>query len=710
MMAHLSRRGFIGAGSATAALVLGWRDDAVFAASPGAQARLNDWLAIGSDGAVTVRVNCVEMGQGAQTGFAQIVADELEADWRHVSVEMAPITQPYLTRRGQYMTGGSGSIEFHMGRLRQMGAAGRDMLVRAAATRWGVEPGACHAELGRVIQTATGKSLDYGVLAGAAAALSPPSAPSLKPRETWRYIGQPVPRLDLPTKVDGSAVYGLDVERPGMLVATLAQSPRFGGKLASVDEGPALAVPGVRRVVKLDAAVAVIAVGYWAAKTGLESLKPAWTDGPLAGVSSADVSTRLRALAQAGGQTPRLTRGQDAATAKAANDAALRGAPRRFSQTYEVPLLSHSPLEPMNATALVGDGRAELWAPTQVQSSLRRQVANALGIDPANVEIHTTQIGGGFGRRLQTDYGVLAALVARGQGAPVKLIWGRAEDTQHGFYRPATVATLEAGLDSAGMPVAFKADIACLDDDPFGGIAPTPYALANTFVAASTWNPGIPIGAWRSVDWTQNTFFVESFIDELAHLTKIDPVAYRERLLQDNPRMLRLLRAVADRAGWGHAPPIGRFRGVALCERGGTCCVEVVEISPRSAGEAPVVHKVTAGIDCGTAVNPGQIRAQVEGGIIMALSAALAQEITLEDGRVEQAYFDTYPMVHLRDAPAIDTLILESPTARITGAGEAPVPPLAPALCNALATATGERVRTLPIVSQKRRGPKASRT
>jgi isoquinoline 1-oxidoreductase beta subunit len=333
---------------------------------------------------------------------------------------------------------------------------------------------------------------------------------------------------------------------------------------------------------------------------------------------------------------------------------------------------------------------------------MRSAVAKALELDPANVDIHTTQIGGGFGRRLQTDYGVFAALVARGSGAPVKLIWSRAEDTQHGFYRPAAVARLEAGLDSTGAPVAFKADIACLDDDSFGGIAPTPYALANPFVAATAWNPGVPIGAWRAVDWTQNTFFVESFIDELAHLTGSDAVAYRERLLSQNPRMLRLLRAVADRAEWGRPPPAGRSRGIALCERGGTCCVEVVEISPRPAGEAPVVHKVTAGIDCGTAVNPGQIRAQVEGGVVMALSAALAQEITLSDGRVEQAYFDSYPMVHMRQAPVVDTIILESPDARVTGVGEPPVPPLAPALCNAIAVA-GRRVRSLPIVSQNRR-------
>ncbi len=699
MTARLSRRHFIQAGAASSVFGLGWRGGKVVAAQ--SAARLNDWLAIGTDGAVTVRVNCVEMGQGAQTGFAQIVADELEADWRRVSVEMAPITQPFLTRRGQYMTGGSGSIEFHMGRLRQMGAAGRDMLVRAAAARWGVEPNACRAELGRVIQTATGKSVDYGVLADAAAALSPPADPPLKARESWRYIGQPMPRLDLPTKVDGSAVYGLDVSRPGMLVATLAQCPRLGGRLSSVDERPALAVPGVRRVVKLDAAVAVVADGYWAAKTGLEALAPVWTAGPLAGVSSDAISTRLRTLAQAGGGAPRLTGRQDAAAAGATNAAALTGAARRFSQTYEVPLLSHSPLEPMNATAQVTDGRAELWVPTQVQSSMRRAVARAIGLDPANVEVHTTEIGGGFGRRLQTDYGVLAAQVARGLGVPVKLIWSRAEDTQHGFYRPATVARLEAGLDSAGMPVAFKADIACLDDDPFGGIAPTPYALANPFVAATTWNPGVPIGAWRAVDWTQNTFFVESFIDELAHLTGTDPVAYRERLLADNPRMLRLLRAVTDRAEWGRSPPAGRSRGVALCQRGGTCCVEVVEISPRPEGEAPIVHKVTAGIDCGTAVNPGQIRAQVEGGVIMALSAALAQAITLKDGRVEQAYFDTYPMVHLRQAPVVDTLILESPGARVSGVGEPPVPPLAPALCNAMAVA-GRRVRTLPIVRQQR--------
>jgi isoquinoline 1-oxidoreductase beta subunit len=556
--------------------------------------------------------------------------------------------------------------------------------------------------LGKVVETATGRSLTYGVLAAGAARLPPPAEPPLKAPEAWRYIGRAMPRLDLPSKVDGSAVYGLDVELPGMLVATLAQSPRFGGRLVSVDEAPAMAVAGVRRVVKLDRAVAVVAEGYWAAQTGLAVLNPTWTPGPLAGVSSADISAKLHALVLAGGETTHLLSRVDAAAAKSANESALANAARRLNATYEVPLLSHSPLEAMNATAQVSSSGAELWVPTQVQSDMRRDVARALGIAEDQVEIHTTQLGGGFGRRLQTDYGVLAALVARGFDVPVKLMWGRAEDTQHGFYRPATVAGLEAALDAAGAPIAFRADIACLDSDPFGGIATTPYAFPNAWVAATTWNPGVPIGAWRSVDWSQNTFFVESFVDELAAAAGEDPLAYRARLLARNPRMLRLLRAAGDRAEWSESAPPGRFRGVALCERGGTLCVEIVELSLLGAGAAPRVHKVTAAIDCGTAVNPGQIRAQVEGGVIMALSAALAQEITLADGRVEQAYFDTFPMVHMAQAPGVETVILETLGARITGVGEPPVPPLAPALCNALAAATGRRVRVLPIVSQKR--------
>jgi isoquinoline 1-oxidoreductase beta subunit len=359
-------------------------------------------------------------------------------------------------------------------------------------------------------------------------------------------------------------------------------------------------------------------------------------------------------------------------------------------------------MEPMNCTALVTGGKVTLWAPTQAQSDLRHDVAKAAGTPERQVEIHTTQIGGGFGRRLNTDYGVFAALAAREVGVPVKLIWSRAEDTQHDFYRPATVARLEAALDAAGLPLAFRADIASLDSNPFGGIAPTPYNFPASYVTATTWNPGVPIGAWRSVDWTQNSFFVESFVDELAGLAGHDPVAYRERLLAGNPRLIRLLRAAAEQAQWGKPAPPGRFRGVALCEREGTPCVEIVELTAAGAGQAPRVHMVTAAIDCGTAVNPDQVRAQVEGGITLALSAALAQEITLADGKVEQAYFDTYPMVRIAAAPQIETVILDSPEAKVTGVGEPPVPPLPPALANALAAATGMRVRKLPIVSQKR--------
>jgi isoquinoline 1-oxidoreductase beta subunit len=342
-----------------------------------------------------------------------------------------------------------------------------------------------------------------------------------------------------------------------------------------------------------------------------------------------------------------------------------------------------------------------LWVPTQAQSDLRHDVAKALGVTTDKVEIRTTQIGGGFGRRLNTDYGVFAAQTAREMGVPVKLIWSRAEDTQHDFYRPATVARLEAALGADGLPLAFRADIACMDTDQFGGIAPTPYKLPASYVTLTTWNPGVPVGAWRSVEWTQNAFFVESFVDELAALAGQDPVAYRERLLAGNPRLLRLLRAAAEKAGWGKPAPAGRFRGVAICERDGTPCAEVVELSPGAAGAAPRVYKVTAAIDCGTAVNPDQVRAQVEGGVTLALSAALAQEITLNDGKVEQAWFDTYPMVRMAAAPQIDTVILDTPEAKVTGVGEPPVPPLPPALANALAAATGQRVRKLPIVSAK---------
>jgi isoquinoline 1-oxidoreductase beta subunit len=696
-MTALTRRGFVAAGAAV--LALAWRDGQVIAA-PEAEARaLNDWLLIAPDGAVTVRVNQVEMGQGAQTGMAQILADELDAPWEAVRVEMAPVRAPFLTHRGRYITGGSASIEQNIGHLRAMGAAGRDMLLRAGAARLGAAPADCRCENGQVIHAASGRRLAYGSLVADACALTPPGDPPLKERAAWKLVGKPMPRLDLPSKVDGSAIYGLDVGVPGMKVATISQCPAFGGKLASVDEGPALAVPDVVRVVKLPGAVAVVADGYWAAKTGLAALKPAWTPGRAAGVSSADISARLHELAAAGGKTAFDPPRSDPKTALAEHTAAMAGAASRFEATYEVPLLAHATMEPMNATARVAGGRCDLWAPMQNQSQMRHDLAQALGIDEAQVELHTTQLGGGFGRRLETDYGVLAALVAREAGAPVKLVWSRDEDMRHDVYRPATVARLQAGLGADGLPLAFRADIACLDEEPWGGIGVTPYALGAAYVAATTWNPGVPIGAWRAVDWTQNTFFVESFIDELAAEAKADPVAYRTRLLKDNPRMARLLAATAEQAGWGRPAAAGRHRGVALCERGGTACVEIVEIEP--GGEVPRVVKVTAGIDCGTAINPGQIRAQVESGVIMALSATLRQQITLKDGAAEQAFFDSFPMVHMAEAPEIETVILETQGARVTGVGEPPVPPLPPALTNAIFAATAKRLRRLPIAPLK---------
>jgi isoquinoline 1-oxidoreductase beta subunit len=453
---------------------------------------------------------------------------------------------------------------------------------------------------------------------------------------------------------------------------------------------------GVRRVVKLPGAVVVVADSYWTAQKAIADLKPVWKPGAMATVASPAIYERLRALTNEPGKAY-VAEGQDEAQVRERSDAGLAKARRVVERTYEAPLLSHSPMEPMNGTAFVRDGRAELWVPTQVQSDLRTAVAKALAFEESAVTIHTTELGGGFGRRLQTDYGVQAALVAREMGVPVKLIWSREEDTQHGFYRPAAAARLRAGIDTDGAVAAFRAQIACLDGEtPVGGLAGQPYALPNTCITYAGWNPGVPLGAWRSVDASQNLFFFESFIDELAQELRQEPLALRRHLLRDNARALRVLDAAAKLAGWGEKLPKGHGRGIAFLRGYGSFTAQVAEVSV-GADRAVRVHRVSCAVDCGTAVNPSSVRAQFEGGVIFGLSAAALGEITISAGRVQQSNFHDYQVVRMAQAPRIDVEILESPTEAVGGVGEPPVPPLAPAVANAIFAATGTRVRRLPL-------------
>ncbi len=696
MSANLSRRTFLqSAGLAGSVLLVDIR--VPLRAADGAVAEvIAGWVRIDPDGNLCLLVNASEMGQGAQSGLAQILAEELELDWSQVRVDFAPIDPEHYGMWETYQTGGSGSVRGMFDRLRKAGATVRTMLLQAAAQRWRVNVEECVARSGVVRHAQSSRSASYAALARDASQLPAPKDVPLKPRSEWQIIGKSTPRLDVRSKVNGTATFGIDVRRPGMLYATIAQSPIFGSSLEALDEAPAMRHRGVRRVLKLPGAVVVVADNFWTAQKALADLKPVWRSGAMASVASRDISERLRSLTQESGKAY-VAEGQDEAQVRERCEAELTKARRVVERTYEAPLLSHSPMEPMNGTAFVRDGRAELWVPTQVQSDLRTEAAKALGLDEAAVTIHTTELGGGFGRRLKTDYGIQAALIAREMGVPVKLIWSREEDTQHGFYRPAAVVRLRAAIGADDGIAAFRAQVACLDGDtPVGGLAGQPYALPNTCITYAGWNPGVPLGAWRSVDASQNLFFFESFIDELAQELRQEPLALRRHLLRDNARELRVLDAAAKLAGWGEKLPKGHGRGIAFLRGYGSLTAQVAEVSV-GADRAVRVHRVCCAVDCGTAVNPSSIRAQFEGGVIFGLSAAALGEITLAAGRVQQSNFHDYPVVRMAQAPRVEVEILESPGEAVGGIGEPPVPPVAPAVTNAIFAATGTRVRRLPF-------------
>jgi isoquinoline 1-oxidoreductase beta subunit len=696
MATPLSRRSFLQSVGLAGGILLVDVRMPLRAADGGVNEIIAGWIRIDLDGNLTLLMNATEMGQGAQSGLAQILAEELELEWSQVRIDFAPIEREHYGVWETYQTGGSGSIRGMFDRLRQAGAAARTMLVQAAAQRWGVRVEECVARSGIVRHEQSSRSASYAALARDAARLPVPKDVPLKPRTNWQLIGKPLHRLDVRSKVNGSATYGIDVRRPGMLYAAIVQSPVFKGTLASVDEAPAMRHRGVRRVLKLEQAVVVVAENFWTAQKALGELKPVWGPSPMANVSSAEISERLRALTRDAGKVY-VNAGEDEAKLREQSESQFAQARRVVERTYEAPLLSHSPMEPMNGTAFVRDGRAELWVPTQVQSELRTAVAKALGFDESAVTINTTELGGGFGRRLQVDYGVQAALIAREMGVPLKLIWTREEDTQHGFYRPAAAVRLRAAIGDDNAVTALRAHIGCLDGDaPVGGMVGQPYAVPNICISYAGWNPGVPLGAWRSVDASQNLFFFESFIDELAQELRQEPLAFRRNLLRDNARALRVLDAAAKLARWDEKLPKGHGRGIAFLRGYSSLAAQVAEVSV-DAGKALRVHRVCCAIDCGTAVNPSSVRAQFEGGVIFGLSAAALGEITIANGRVQQSNFHDYPVVRMAQAPQIEVEILESPAEAVGGVGEPPVPPIAPAVANAIFAATATRIRRLPL-------------
>ena len=674
----------------------------------------NAWVRVGTDGIVTLTVDKSEMGQGSQTGLAMILAEELEADWS--TVRLGPVPENPVAWSRTMRTGGSNAIRSSWEPLRKAGATAREMLIAAAAEAWKVDRTTCRAENGAVIHGPTGRRLPYGKLATRAAKLAVPSDVPLKDPKDFHLIGKRVPRLDTPSKVDGSAVFGIDVKVPGMLVASIERSPVLGGRVKRVNADKAKALPGVRHVVALEpsswigtngawaagcaAGVAVVADTYWQAVQGRRALEIEWDEGEAAGLDSVGIRAQLATLAERPGVVAQ-TMGDPAA--------ALAGAARHIEAVYEVPFLHHATMEPMNCTAHVRADGVEVWAPTQNQGDAQRVAAVVTGLASEKVRIHTTFSGGGFGRRLEPDFVSEAVRVSKAVAAPVKVIWTREDDMRNGFYRPTTYNRFAAGLDGSGRPVAWTHRIAGtplrlkfgplekgLDDSLVDGAIDLPYAIPNVLVDQVVLElPAVPRGPWRSVGVSHNGFVTECFLDEVAAAAGRDPFELRRELLRDKARHRRTLELAADKAGWGTPLPAGRGRGIALAEWGPTVCAEVAEVSVDPSGTVRV-HRVTCAVDCGPAVNLGQIEAQMQGGIVFGLTAALYGEITIERGRVVQGNFDTYRMVRMPEAPVVEVYVVPSTDAQ-GGTGEPGVPPIAPAVCNAIFALTGRRVRKLPI-------------
>ena len=676
----------------------------------------NAWLSIGTDGVVTLTVDKSEMGQGSQTGLAMILAEELEADWSTIRLGPVPENPAGWSRR--MSTGGSTAIHTSWDMLRKAGATARELLIGAAATTWDVDRATCRAERGAVVHPPTKRRLPYGKLAARAATLPVPSDVPLKDPKDFQLIGTRATRLDTPVKVDGSAVYGIDVKVPGMLIASIERCPVFGGTIKQYDAAKAKVSPGVRAVVELApsswtgkdgawavgcaAGIAVVADTYWNAFQGRKALQIEWDGGEAASLDSEGIRAELVRLSDQAGVEARKVGDPGAA---------LAGAARRVEAAYEVPFLHHATMEPMNCTAHVraDGGGCDVWVPSQNQTRAQEVAAELTGLPKEKVRIHTTFLGGGFGRRLEPDCVSEAVRVSKAVGAPVKVIWSREDDMQHGFYRPTSYNRFAAGLDSAGNLIAWTHRVVGtpillkfgplpkgLDRTLIDGAANIPYGIPNLLVDQVAADfPPIPRGFWRSVGISHNAFVAECFFDEVAAATKQDPYELRRALLKDKPRHLRTLELVAEKAGWGTPLPSGRGRGIAIAEWQPTVCAQVAEVSVNREG-AVRVHRVVCAVDCGPAVNPGQIEAQIQGGIVYGLTAALYGEITIEKGRVKQGNFTDYPMMRIDEMPAVEVYVVPS-TDKQGGIGEPSVGPIAPAVCNAIFAATGKRVRRLPI-------------
>jgi len=660
----------------------------------GATFQPNVFVRLGSDGMVTIWVGRVEMGQGVRTSLPMIVADELDADWSRVHVVQADAHPTKYGRQGTY-----GSTSVRNGAwlpLRRAGAAAREMLVGAAAARWGVDEAACRTDRGQVVHDASGRILSYGELADAAGRRPVPPDPRLKDPSEFRLIGSRLPLVDTPAHVAGRSVFGLDVRVPGMLHATVVHPPMFGGAVQHIDATRARDVPGVQHVLELSGGVAVVAEDTWTAFRGAEALDVTWKPGSFA-LGSADIAASLARLLEQPGEVARDD--GDAETA-------LRQAARRIEAIYRAPYLAHATMEPMNCTAHVRPDRCEIWAPTQNPQGTQEAAARLTGLPIERVTVHVTHLGCGWGRRSATDFVRDAVETSMKVGTPVQVAWTREEDMRHDYYRPTACHHLEGAIGADGGLAALRVRIACtpisgggggggsgVDRNSVEGIANLPYRVPNLFVDYCRPHIAVPTGYWRSVGASQNTFIVESFVDELAHAAGRDPLEFRLALLDHRPRLARVLELAAERSGWG-TPLAGRARGVALVDNKGGLVAEVAEVSLE--GGRLRVHRVTCVADCGRIIHPGIAESQMTGSVVCGLTAALYGEITLEGGRVVQGNFDDYPLLRFDEMPEVAVHLVRSDE-EPGGVGEPAVPPIAPAVTNAIFALSGRRVRSLPI-------------
>ena len=681
-----------------------WNDDNAY--SPN---EIDAWIAIDPDGSILIRYQRAEMGQGSMTALPMIINEELQADWSKVRVEYASPNRNHREKKiyGDMFSNGSRSVRASQKKMQQVGASARERLIAAAAARWSVPASECAAASSVVTHTPSGRTLRYGEIAADAAKVKLEKEPAIKTPAQFTFIGKPQPRLDVVHKIDGSAKFGIDAQVPDMVYAAINACPVPGGKLKSVDESPLAGAPGILTVVRLDDALAVVATGsFWRAKQALAKLHPEWDTGAAGDVDSASLSKDFRAALQGPAQTARN---------EGNVDEAMKGAAKTIEAVYETPYLSHSPMEPMNATVHLQADRLDVWVGTQDAYEATEAAAKAAGLEPDQVYLHNGFVGGGFGRRDANDEIKQAIAVAKAVGKPVKLVWTREEDTRQDKFRPHAVVGFRAALGADGMPTAWSMRVVTSSilntvgrtfpgmkgPEPMAvaGLANNGYKVPNTRVEAVIKNTHLPVWFWRAPGANQHVFAIESFLDELATSSGQDPYQFRRKLLEGKPDWQRVLDLVAEKGDWGKPLPKGRGRGIAICEDTDSLCAQVAEVTVSPQGQVKV-DRVVVALDTRYAVNPLSIAEQAEGGMIYGLSAALFGKITIKNGVPVEGNFDTYRMVRLAEAPKTEVHLLATGGEKWGGAGEPGTPPISGAVANAIFAATGKRIRSLPIIDQ----------